>query len=100
MKYGRAIRLVRSTRKMSQKDLARRASLDPSYVSLIEKDLRTPSVEVLERISDALRVPFHLLTLLSSERKDLESISPDQATYLGKELLNILIEAESEQDKS
>ena len=96
MNYGKAIRFVRSSRNLSQKQLAKLARLDPSYVSLIEKNQRTPSIRALQRITKALRVPLHLLTLLASEREDLTNISTEQATELGRQLLGILLDAESE----
>ena len=47
----------RSVLGISQEELARRASLDPSYVADLELAARSPSIESIEKLADALRVP-------------------------------------------
>ncbi len=94
MNYAKAIRTIRAARGLSQKDLAARLKIDPSYVSLIEAGKRVPSISVLEDISKALDVPIYLLMLLSSEKDDLRGISEDDAKSLGKQLLEAVLEAQ------
>ncbi len=94
MKPGKAIRIVRTARRLSQKDLAEKVSIDQSHISLLERDLREPSLKVLEAISEALEVPVYLLVLLGSEQQDLRGISEVQAKAMGQELLRVLLEAE------
>jgi transcriptional regulator with XRE-family HTH domain len=92
MNYGRSIRLARAARNISQKELAGRASLDPSHISLIESDQREPSVAALTRIAEALSVPQSLLTLLACDSENLKGVSEEQAAQLGRLLLGILTE--------
>lgn len=92
MKPGRAIRIVRTARDMSQKTLADRAQLDQSHISLVERDLREPSLKVLETIAEVLEVPVYLLVLLGSDQRDLKGISEAQAKAMGQELLRVLLE--------
>lgn len=94
MDYGKAMRILRATRNISQKDLARDADLDASYISLIETGQRAPSQEALKKISKVFSVPFYLFTLLASTAEDLEGVSESQAQELGKSLLQVLIEGE------
>lgn len=54
---GRAIRVARTERGWSGKDLARRAGISYSYVSHIEGGRKHPSSPVLVRIAEALGVP-------------------------------------------
>jgi transcriptional regulator with XRE-family HTH domain len=56
---------------MPQRELAERVSIDPSLISMIESGKREPTREILERIADALEIPFHLFTLLATEPNDL-----------------------------
>lgn len=95
MDYGKAIRIARAFRGLSQKQLAERIESDASYISLIESGSRVPRPKTLERIAKELRVPLHLLMLFASERKDLRGLSPRQADLLGKQLLEALLVGES-----
>ena len=72
MKYGRAIRIVRTARGLSKVQLAKRLSVGASYLSLIEAEKREPSVKVIDEISTVLRVPPHLMALLASDPTDLD----------------------------
>lgn len=91
MNYAKAIRIARSAKNLSQQELANKVGLDASYISLIEKERRVPTVKTLKKISDALEVPFHLLTLLASDKDDLKNVSKTDAEKIGKELLHTLI---------
>ena len=95
MKYGLAIRVIRSRRKLSQKDLANQIGVNASFLSLLEAGKRQPSTETLEDICKVLQVPMYLLMLLASEKKELKGISSAQAAQLGQQLLNVLLSSES-----
>lgn len=90
MNYGKAIRIVRAIADIPQRELARRMNVDASLISMLESGKRKPSREFLERFSDELHVPFHLLILLSSESGDLKTNSPEAAQRLALELAGLL----------
>lgn len=90
MNYSIAIRMIRSARNISQKELALRTQLDPSYISLLEKGKRSPSMKNLEKIAEALEVPAHLMVLLSSDQAQLKKISEDNESYIARHIINIL----------
>jgi transcriptional regulator with XRE-family HTH domain len=92
MDFGKAIRIVRAARGISQKELASRLRLDRSYVSLLEANQRKPSDATLETISRTLDVPIYLLTLLASGRDDFQKIPSRHAENLGRILLDTLIQ--------
>jgi len=71
MNYGRALKVARAMAGLQQRDVARLAGLDPSYISLIEVGRRKPSLDSVEKLSQALDIPTHLFTLLAAESKDL-----------------------------
>jgi len=95
MQYGRAIRIVRAARALSQGQLASAAKLTPSYISLLEADKRNPTLSVLNSIAKALDVPLHLLILFASDEKDLRGITPEQAKALGVNFLELIGETSS-----
>jgi len=64
--YSRAIRLAREIVGLSQLQLAKKADLTPSYVSLLESDRRTPSVKVMGRLAYALGTTPTMLSILAS----------------------------------
>jgi len=94
MNYARAIRIVRAAKGLSQKDLAKRAKIDASYVSLLEAGDRAPSVRTVQKIASALKVPMPVITLLASQKGELRGINQEQAAVLGQYLLDILANAE------
>lgn len=53
---GTNIRKLRTTKNLSQEDLAFEAKMDRSYLSEIENGQKNLSVEVLEKLADALGV--------------------------------------------
>ena len=91
MNYGKAIRTIRSAKNLEQKELARLAKLNASYVSLIESNRRSPSSTALEALAKALHVPLYLLMLLASDPEDLHGISERDAHQLGKQLLDVVL---------
>src|SRR5882724_2160355 len=90
MNYSKAIRTARALKGIQQKQLAARSGLDPSHISLIESGKRKPSTGTVERIAEALDIPFHVLTLLGSETSDLKSASPLQIRAIGESLAGVL----------
>ena len=90
MDYGKAIRFVRSARKLTQKALAQKAGIEPSYISLLENGSREPSLSAFEALASALDVPLYLLVVLASRKEDLRGVSEKQAQLIGKDLLGLL----------
>ncbi len=95
MNYGKAIKVARSIRDMSQRELAKLAELDASYVSLVESGRRTPSMPSLEAMAAALRVPMYLLILMASGPDDLRGVPEEQADALGRQLLDLILASEA-----
>lgn len=98
MNYAKAIRIARSIAGTSQGKLADQSGLDRSYLSLIEGEKRKPTVETLQNISKALNLPFHLLTLLATEKEDAKRINEEQVLSLAKQLTHLLLETPVDHD--
>ena len=99
MNYAKAIRTLRGSRGLQQKDLASRLGLDPSYVSLLERGKRTPSTEVLQSLAEVFAVPVYLVMLLASEENDLRGVDPRFAGELSKHALNAILDVELRSNK-
>ena len=54
----RELRLHRRTGRMTQEDLAERADISVSFLSMIERGERSPHLETLASIAQALDVPM------------------------------------------
>jgi transcriptional regulator with XRE-family HTH domain len=66
-RFGRRVRAVRVSRRMTQEQLADEAGLDRSYVGGVERGERNVSLGNIARIARALRVPPHKLFTGSEE---------------------------------
>ena len=91
MDYGKALKVARAIAGLQQKDLARRAGLDPSHISLIESGRRKPSSVAIEKISGALAIPPHLIALLAAEPKDLKVADGTQLNLAAESLAHLIL---------
>ena len=57
-KLGERIRELRKARKITQAILAEKTDLSDNFIGLLERGKTAPSLETLERISKALKVPI------------------------------------------
>jgi transcriptional regulator with XRE-family HTH domain len=53
-KFGQAVRILRLQKNLSQEKLAEMANLDRTYISMIERGKRKPTIDVAKSIADAL----------------------------------------------
>ena len=69
--FGAALKKVRERRKLTQLELAERSDLDVTYISLLERGRRQPSLKSLMSLASALDVsPVELLKRTVSELKE------------------------------
>ena len=55
---GRTLRALRDDRGLTQRDLAKRATVTPGYIAQLEQAVRkNPSLTILKRLAKALGVP-------------------------------------------
>ena len=59
---GKKIREIRMSKGLKLAELAEKTGLSTSYISLLERDLTSPSISSLRKIAEALEIPlFHFL---------------------------------------
>ena len=78
MNFARAIRISRVAFGLRQADLARRAGIGASHLSLIESGQRQPSMATIQKLCRALDIPVDLVVMLAtdpSEGKDVRKLS-------------------------
>lgn len=62
---GMRIRELRKERSFSQEQLALRADLTTSYIGMLERGLKSPTVDTLDKISGALEISIEELFISS-----------------------------------
>lgn len=90
MNLGNAIRLCRAQRNLTQAELARRAKISESYLSLLEQGRRDPTFSTLTRIAKGLETPMSLLIFLAADSGELESLSEEVRDKLSAAIVNLL----------
>ena len=73
--FGQTLRHFRKKINLSQEKLSQESGLDRSYISLLERGLRQPSLTSILKLSKALKIPSTTIiskveTLLSENKTD------------------------------
>jgi len=66
--FGGVLRELRVKAGLSQEELASQSGLHRTYVSLLERGLRTPSLSTVFSLAKPLNIPPHEFVLLVSEK--------------------------------
>lgn len=70
VQIGRKIKVIRKGQKKTQADLAVLTGLSDNYIALLERGHRSPSIETLDKISKALKVPIGSFFVFTDEIAD------------------------------
>jgi transcriptional regulator with XRE-family HTH domain len=89
--YGKALRIARAAAGLQQQELAQKAGLTPGYISLVEMGRRNPSPSAIRKLSRALDIPPHLLTLLATESEDADLLDQKEIESIGNALLRLVL---------
>ena len=54
--FGKVLRTLREGKKLSQEKLAEYCDLDRTYISMLERGLRQPTISTIFKIADALDI--------------------------------------------
>jgi transcriptional regulator with XRE-family HTH domain len=90
MNLGRAIRLCRTQRGLSQSELANIAGISVSYLSLLERGKRDPTFSTIEDIASALNVPVSILVFLAANDEEMSGLSPELREKLSYTALRLI----------
>ena len=92
MNIGKAIKLCRKQKNWTLAELADKSNLSTSYISLLEQGKRDPNLSKLEKIAKSLKIPLSVLLFLGTDKKEIESISPELAEKLSLTTLKLIEE--------
>lgn len=70
VKFGKVVKQIRQQKKLSQEKLAEMAGLDRTFVSLIERGRRRPTLESAARISKALNLSLSWMVATAERKRD------------------------------
>lgn len=87
---GTTIKVLRMTRGIKQAEFAKSLGVSPTHMSLVESGRRRPSLALVERAAQHLRVPVGLL--FSLERAGAKSAGPDTAAET-EQIMRLLLRA-------
>lgn len=76
--FGEVLRDLRSSRKLSQEALAEKCGLHRTYISFLERGLRSPTLATIILIGDTLNLPAHQIVLMVEDK--LASHNPDHSS--------------------
>jgi len=63
--FGNALREIRNAAQISQEKLALDCGLDRTYISMLERGIKIPTLRTIEMLSDTLKIPPEVMTLLA-----------------------------------
>jgi transcriptional regulator with XRE-family HTH domain len=69
---GQRIQQLRTSRKLSQEQLALRSNITPTYLGLIERNLKNPTIKVVEQLCNTMNIS--LAEFFSDTQADNSSI--------------------------
>lgn len=87
MKFGLTIKQLRKKQGINQQLLADRLGVTQTYLSLLETDQKTPSINLINSLSSELKIPSSILAFLTLSK---DEISKDKHDAFEK--INPLIE--------
>jgi transcriptional regulator with XRE-family HTH domain len=100
MHLGTAIRFCRLQRDLTQPELARRAGVSPSYLSILERGKRDPSFSVIEKIARGLDVPLSLLVFIATDPSEIEGLPAELTEKLSAATMNLFRVARNDSQRS
>lgn len=93
MKIGEILKKLRFLYSVSAKDLAHGIGISPSYLSEIENNKKTPSLEVLNKYSQVFEIKVSTIMLMAEDYNENKS-KPE--LFIQKRLIKILDKHTSE----
>lgn len=87
MNIGRAIRYARAARDISQQQLAAKAMISTSYLSLIESGRKDPSIPMIRAIAASLGISEDVLMLTAIDYSAIRATDVDALAALSEQLL-------------
>ncbi len=75
MDIGRAVKLCRSQKGWTLRELAKRTGIGISHLSMVERNQRDASMSVMQALANAFGMPLNVLIFLAADPRELTGIS-------------------------
>lgn len=95
MNLGKAIKMCRGLKKMTQAQLAQAANISVSYLCLLEKNNREPSITTVASVAEALGVPLSVLVFLAADPDSFSELNMGQIEGLTRDIKGLMAGAEA-----
>ena len=79
MNISKALKLCRTQKGITKTELAEKADLSISYLSLLEQGKRDPNLSTINKLCIALNIPASIFMFLASDVNELDGISKELA---------------------
>lgn len=90
MDIGRAVKLCRSQKGWTLREVAKRTGIAVSHLSMIERNQRDASMSVMQGLANAFGMPLNVLIFLAADPKELTGISNELKEKLSRAALELL----------
>ena len=90
MQIGKTIRLCRNKKGWTQAELSKRTGITVPHLSMLENDVRDPSMDSMKALANAFDLPLNVLIFLASEPEDLVGLSEELKEKLSRAALSLL----------
>ncbi len=88
---GKKIRSIRKSKNLTIVDLSEQINVTSGYISQIERDLISPSLAVLKRLSEALDIPLSYL-FMEDNNQNVVTIQQNERTKIKFGNINVELE--------
>jgi transcriptional regulator with XRE-family HTH domain len=90
MNISKALKLCRTQKGITKTELAEKADLSISYLSLLEQGKRDPNLSTINRLCIALNIPASIFMFLASDVNELNGISKELAEKISLTALQLM----------
>ncbi|MCX7068457.1 MAG: helix-turn-helix transcriptional regulator [Methylococcales bacterium] len=90
MNISKALKLCRTQKGITKTELAEKADLSISYLSLLEQGKRDPNLSTINKLCIALNIPASIFMFLASDVNELNGISKELAEKISLTALQLM----------
>jgi transcriptional regulator with XRE-family HTH domain len=92
MKIGKILKILRTSKGLTQNQMSKLLGISQNYLSLIEQDKKTPSVDAITGFASSLSVSKDALILVTSDvPKELNGRDIEDFQRLQQNILSLLV---------
>ncbi len=90
MLLGQVLKHIRVFNSYTQLEMAKNLGISRSYISEIESNNKTPTIEILQKYSDVFNIPLSTIMLFAEEYKNKKGLRKKAKFLLAKTAIDFL----------